>query len=80
MHETLSGIIERVTFHNPETGFAVLRVQVRGRAGFDLDPGGQRGRDAQRVGQVVVGVGARLLGLAEPARPRRRTRTMPGRR
>src|SRR5271170_38968 len=31
MSETLSGIIERVTFHNPENGFAVLRVQVTGR-------------------------------------------------
>jgi exodeoxyribonuclease V alpha subunit len=28
MAEHLSGIIERVTFHNPETGFAVLRVQA----------------------------------------------------
>src|SRR5713226_498149 len=26
MAEHLSGVIERVTFHNPETGFAVLRV------------------------------------------------------
>jgi exodeoxyribonuclease V alpha subunit len=34
MAETLSGIIERVTFHNPETGFAVLRVQARGRRGL----------------------------------------------
>lgn len=25
------GIVERVTFHNEETGFSVLRVQVRGR-------------------------------------------------
>jgi exodeoxyribonuclease V alpha subunit len=31
MAETLSGIIERVTFHNPETGFAVLRVVASGR-------------------------------------------------
>jgi exodeoxyribonuclease V alpha subunit len=31
MAETLSGVVERVTFHNPETGFAVLRVQVKGR-------------------------------------------------
>src|SRR4051812_5928074 len=30
MAETLSGVIERVTFHNPENGFAVLRVQARG--------------------------------------------------
>lgn len=28
MAESLSGTIERVTFHNPENGFAVLRVQV----------------------------------------------------
>ncbi len=31
MPETLSGVIERVTFHNAETGFAVLRVQAQGR-------------------------------------------------
>ena len=31
MAESLKGIIERVTFHNPENGFAVLRVQVTGR-------------------------------------------------
>jgi exodeoxyribonuclease V alpha subunit len=34
MAENLTGIIERVTFHNPDTGFAVLRVQVRGRRGL----------------------------------------------
>src|ERR671928_218243 len=28
--EPLSGLVERVTFHNPENGFCVLRVQVRG--------------------------------------------------
>src|SRR5687768_17359820 len=28
--ETLSGVIERVTFHRPETGYCVLRVQARG--------------------------------------------------
>jgi exodeoxyribonuclease V alpha subunit len=33
MKEQLSGTIERVTFHNPENGFAVLRVQARGRRG-----------------------------------------------
>ncbi len=31
MSETLTGQIERVTYHNPENGFAVLRVQVKGR-------------------------------------------------
>jgi hypothetical protein len=28
--EVLAGIIERVTFHNAETGFCVLRVKARG--------------------------------------------------
>jgi exodeoxyribonuclease V alpha subunit len=30
--ETLAGAIERVTFHNPENGFAVLRVKARGQS------------------------------------------------
>ena len=30
MPEKLAGLIERVTFHNPENGFAVLKVQVKG--------------------------------------------------
>ncbi len=29
MSEPLSGVVERVTFHNPENGYAVLRVQYR---------------------------------------------------
>jgi exodeoxyribonuclease V alpha subunit len=32
MSETLAGIIERVTFHNADNGFAVLRVQANGRS------------------------------------------------
>lgn len=31
MPEQLAGLIERVTYHNPENGFAVLKVQVKGR-------------------------------------------------
>jgi exodeoxyribonuclease V alpha subunit len=31
MPETLNGFIERVTYHNPENGFSVLRVKVKGR-------------------------------------------------
>src|SRR5262245_12162807 len=31
MAEELSGTIETITYHNPENGFAVLRVQARGR-------------------------------------------------
>jgi exodeoxyribonuclease V alpha subunit len=34
MAEHLSGTIERVTFHSPETGWAVLKVQARGRRGL----------------------------------------------
>ena len=29
--EQVAGIVERVTFHSPQTGFAVLQVQVKGR-------------------------------------------------
>ena len=32
MPETLRGTVERVTFHNPENGFAVLKVSVSGRS------------------------------------------------
>ena len=28
--ESLTGLIERVTYHNPESGFAVLKVKVQG--------------------------------------------------
>jgi hypothetical protein len=34
--ENLAGLVERVTFHNDESGFCVLRVKVRGRG--DLIP------------------------------------------
>jgi exodeoxyribonuclease V alpha subunit len=33
MTDQLSGTIERVTFHNPDNGFIVLRVEVRGQRG-----------------------------------------------
>src|ERR1044071_2483859 len=29
--EVLAGLVERVTFHSPETGFCVLRVKARGQ-------------------------------------------------
>lgn len=28
--EVLAGLVERVTYHNPENGFCVLRTKVRG--------------------------------------------------
>ena len=30
-NEVLAGLVDRVTFHNPETGFCVLRVKARGQ-------------------------------------------------
>jgi len=29
--EVLAGLIDRVTFHNPESGFCVLRIKARGQ-------------------------------------------------
>ena len=34
MADTLTGFVERVTFHNPENGFAVFRVKVKERKDF----------------------------------------------
>jgi exodeoxyribonuclease V alpha subunit len=31
--DTLTGIIERITFHNPETGYCVVRIQAKGYKG-----------------------------------------------
>jgi exodeoxyribonuclease V alpha subunit len=30
-HEGLAGLVERVTYHNPENGFCVLRIKARGQ-------------------------------------------------
>ncbi len=57
MAEYLSGIIERVAFHNPDTGFAVLRVQVRGRRGLvtvvGQMPSAVAGEHVQATGEWV---------------------------
>jgi exodeoxyribonuclease V alpha subunit len=55
MSERLSGIIERVTFHNPENGFAVLRVQVSGRRGLFTVVGSL---PSAVVGEYVEGTGS----------------------
>ena len=34
MAETLTAAVERVTFHSPETGYAVLRAIPRGKRGL----------------------------------------------
>jgi hypothetical protein len=33
--EEISGVIERVTFHNEDSGFCVLRVKTKGPGGDD---------------------------------------------
>jgi exodeoxyribonuclease V alpha subunit len=58
MAEQLCGVIERVTFHNPETGFAVLRVQARGRRGLVTVVGCT---PAATAGEYVEAVGAWVL-------------------
>jgi exodeoxyribonuclease V alpha subunit len=55
MVETLSGIIERVTYHNPENGFAVLRVQASGHRGL-VTVVGHLARAA--AGEYVAATGA----------------------
>jgi exodeoxyribonuclease V alpha subunit len=40
--EVLAGLVERVTFHNEENGFCVLRVKARGqRAAYVAISGGK---------------------------------------
>ena len=45
--EALAGLVERVTFHSPETGFCVLRVKVRGQREL-VTVRRRRGRDQRR--------------------------------
>jgi len=56
--ERLSGVIERVTFHNPETGFAVLRVQPDKRGGLvtviGVTPSAVAGEYVEAAGTWVV--------------------------
>jgi exodeoxyribonuclease V alpha subunit len=37
--EALAGLVERVTFHNDENGFCVLRVKARGQRDLITDLG-----------------------------------------
>ena len=58
MPETLTGLIERVTYHNPENGFAVLKVQVKGRQDLVTVVGGttsvSAGEHLEASGKWVV--------------------------
>ena len=57
MEQHLNGVIERVTYHNAETGFAVLRVVARGRRGLVTVVGtlasANPGEHVEAVGQWV---------------------------
>jgi len=58
MPETLTGLIERVTYHNPENGFAVLKIQVKGRQDLVTVVGGttsvSAGEHLEATGKWVV--------------------------
>lgn len=58
----VSGVIERVTYHNDETGFAVLKVKVTGRKGLATLLG--------KIASVAPGekIEATGLWIADPAR------------
>jgi len=71
--ETLAGLVERVTFHNAENGFCVLRVKARGHRDLVTVVG----HAAQiSAGEWVTASGAwvndRQHGLHEPPRVCRR--------
>ena len=54
MVESLSGLIERVTFHNQDTGFAVLKVKAKGAVDSLVPAGAGLNRvlfEATREGQ-----------------------------
>jgi exodeoxyribonuclease V alpha subunit len=55
MAETLSGTVERITFHNPENGFAVLRVLAGGRRDLVTVVGTLAGVE---VGEYIEAAGA----------------------
>ncbi|MHB1035656.1 MAG: SF1B family DNA helicase RecD2 [Pirellulales bacterium] len=58
MPDVLKGVIERVTFHNPENGFAVLKVKVKGRQDpvtvVGATPSVSAGELVEATGQWVV--------------------------
>jgi exodeoxyribonuclease V alpha subunit len=58
MSETIVGTIERVTHHNPENGFAILKVQVRGRRAIVTVKGRTPGVSA---GEQIEATGAKVF-------------------
>ena len=65
---TISGTVERVTFHNPDTGFCVLRLKVAGRRDLETVVGHAASVSA---GEEIRAVGEWLNDLVpRPAVPR----------
>ncbi len=58
MEQQLTGVVERVTFHGPDSGFAVLRVQIAGRRGpvtvVGTVPSINAGERIEATGQWIV--------------------------
>ena len=59
MPEKLIGLIERVTYHNPANGFAVLKVKVKARQDLVTVVGSTTsvtaGEHVEALGRVVSG-------------------------
>jgi hypothetical protein len=53
--ESLAGPVERVTFHNPETGFCVLRIKTRGHRDLITLVGSARQSNRANTSTQVAG-------------------------
>ena len=58
LFERLTGTVERVTFHNEENGFSVLKVRVRGRK----DPVAVVGHVPTIAAGEKIDAGVKILG------------------
>src|SRR5512134_2163224 len=56
--ETLTGLVERVTYHNAENGFCVLRIKVRGHRELETlighSPSVTVGEYASAIGEWII--------------------------
>ena len=67
--EALAGLVERVTFHNAETGFCVLRVKVRGQRDPVTVVGHAAADLGRRVRQRLAASGSTTAPMACSSRP-----------
>jgi hypothetical protein len=64
--EVLAGLVDRVTFHNSENGFCVLRVKARGQRDLITNLGGLRADVTPHVLCRSFASLAADLGYSEP--------------